>query len=88
MPESHDDGVKRILAKAENRKAVYKDTKDYCELDDILILLDAGAVPLHLNARQAGGRNYVHQVRYEGYQFVSTSDAPVFAFETYLLRRN
>jgi hypothetical protein len=88
MAETHDDGVKRILAKAEQRKKSYKDIKDYCTLDDILILLDAGAVALHLNAPQAGGRNYVHQVRYEGYQFVSTSDTPVAAFESYKLRRN
>lgn len=88
MSETHEDGVKRILAKAETRKKVYNDVKDFCTLDDILILLDAGAVALHLNAKQAGNCNYVHQVRYEGYQFVSTSDEPVTAFESYLRNRN
>lgn len=88
MSETHDDGIKRILAKAEQRKKTYNDRKDYCALDDIMILLDAGAEPVHLNVKQACSSNYVHQVRYEGFQFVSASDEIVAAFETYQLRRN
>ncbi len=88
MPESHDEGVKRILAKAEQRKKSFRDSKDYCSIDDIMILLDAGAEPVHLNVKQACSSNYVHQVRYEGFQFVSASDEIVAAFDFYLLRRN
>lgn len=63
------------------------DDKVWCEPDELMSLLKAGAKPIHLNEGQ-GPETYYHAVLHNGIQFVNTTTMCVPELDEYLPIKN
>ena len=67
------------------RDVGYEDDKQLCYPDDILMLIDAGAEVVRVNAKQVGG-TYRHDVVFDGHSFVAGSSRKVPNLRPYELQ--
>ncbi len=68
--------------KSGKRDPGFEDNKAWCDLQEIITLLETGASVINLNSRDIGG-NYIHEVNYKRYTFISVTKQPVEELRQY-----
>lgn len=64
--------AEEILQKAQEHSESTGDSKTFVYLEELLILIDAGAKPREINKSHVRG-DYLHTVEYKGYTFITTT---------------
>jgi hypothetical protein len=83
-----DFEVKSILEAADQHTAFTKDSRMYCNLDEMLLLLKSGADICRLNWQQNSDvAPFLHIMLYKGREFVHATKKPIDA-SCALLYRN
>ena len=81
------DGISKqnafdLLEKARLQQMITGPDKKYCEMVELIILLDAGALPLRLNSEMVSGK-YLHEVRFYGQIFTTATADRVWRLDSY-----
>ena len=75
--------LEHLLEKAKDHLKGSGDNKVWCETEELIALLKAGAQPITLNQEQIG-QSYLHRVSYQGIKFTNATAKHVQKLDRYL----
>lgn len=74
--------IEKLVSEARAYLQKSKDNKKWCRTDEIIALLEAGAIPININERLSE-ISYLHEVSYEGIIFTNATSEPARELEKY-----
>jgi hypothetical protein len=77
--------LEKLVSEARADLQKSKDNKKWCRTDQIIALLEAGAIPININERLSE-ISYLHEVSYEGIIFTNATSAPAQELEKYSVK--